>query len=966
MSKRKYGLSPIALVGILAIALILALYAGRFYRSRPSFLREGCDSFTKGWTDAQGEPISLPGKLSGQTACRIISALPDSLPDNAAISLSTNYLSVEAFVNGVSVYTWNPEENAAFHQPIGLSWYLIRLPQASQGKELELVLRSPYSNHDIQVNRLALGGETTLVLDTIAGNLDVVVLFFVLIIMAFLLLFPSVIFRRKVFQGASYLYLSLFMALAALWIITDANILLLFPVNLTFLCYVSYFCFMLMPVVFLLFIRELCIYGRRIFHISAAAGMLNFILCVALMLLGILDLNQTLFTTHLFILYTLIVSLVLCFFEFIKNKSTSMKEILLGMCVLGAAGIASLIRYYSIGVQDNSVLFRAGLSVFLFLLFWGALRRCMNQLMKSQSFETLARQIPGGICRLSDEQSLDILYANPFFYQIFNFTEKEAAENGFTCLAFIVHPDDFPVLKKAIKKAKTENRTSFELEFRHLKKHGETLWILACFNRMDDGSLTAVVIDITDRKQMEVQLRVREEEYRIAALHSGKMVLRYDVRKKTVYHQPGAAAVFGAPPVLSDVPESIIRMGVIAPDSVDAYRQLYSSILRGQPEGSAVVCIRDQVSGDFKWYRSDFTTVFDDDRTPLQAIISFYDVSQQREKEMAFEKWQQSYDALPRDSINYYEYNLTKDILEREEGDMLPRVPESVPRTVSAIALYTAETYVFPEDRAHYRNFCSVNRLLDCYDRGIRFDKIVCRRMSGLEDPLWTEASVQLIPDPYSSDVKGFILLQDIDEQKKTELLTLKQSKQDPLSGLLNRRAFIEQMNHLLKTGAPGIAHALIIMDIDYFKQVNDTLGHQTGDSVILDIAGKLSSTLRSGDLCGRLGGDEFIICLQDICLDHTLEKRMSYLCRLVKDDSRPGMRVSGSFGVAIYPHHGVTFQQLYQKADIALYTAKRQGRSQYVFYNEQMEHPSFSETETELTETIPRDPPDPGGSGQS
>jgi PAS domain-containing protein len=256
----------------------------------------------------------------------------------------------------------------------------------------------------------------------------------------------------------------------------------------------------------------------------------------------------------------------------------------------------------------------------------------------------------------------------------------------------------------------------------------------------------------------EAKLRISEEEYRIATRHSNKLILRLDIATRTTYRQSDIPTVFGVPIMLENVPESIINDGKVAPDSVETLRSFYNAIYTGEREGSAVVSMYDVDAGDFKWYHFDFTSIFDDSGKPAQAIISFYDVTLQRQKELAFQRWQQSFNAIPKSAANYYEYNLTADALEHEEGGMLAPLPDNTPRNLADVSAYIAKRHIYREDVKGWLAFMDRDRLLERYAGGLHTDKTEFRRLGG-GTPLWTSLNLQLIPDPYSSDVKAIFSL---------------------------------------------------------------------------------------------------------------------------------------------------------------------------------------------------------------
>ncbi len=433
------------------------------------------------------------------------------------------------------------------------------------------------------------------------------------------------------------------------------------------------------------------------------------------------------------------------------------------------------------------------------------------------------------------------------------------------------------------------------------------------------------------------QLRVHEEEYRIAARQSDKHVMRFDVARRTLLQGEEDHRLFGDAREVPGMPERAVTAGLVAEESAADFRAFFDAMLIGKPAGSCTLRLRG-AGGTGVWYRGEFTMIFSAAHEPLQAVISFFDVSEQREKELAYQKWKQSYAEMAPTGMNYYEYNLTRDTLDSETGRMLPTLPEGARRSLSQMVNYLTERYVSPLDEQRFRAFFQRNRLLEAYGHGIRSDRLEFRRLDAADHPLWTVATVQLIADPYSSDVQAFLLLKDVDAQKRDEMTVRARSYTDPLTGLLNRTAFEEQLNAFLQRGESDGMHALMMLDVDGFKRVNDTFGHQFGDRVLIDIAASLRTMMRSDDLIGRIGGDEYMICLKNV-RDGAgfLEKKAGGICRALDRQFGSETAISGSVGVALYPRDGKTFEELYNRADKALYYAKHHGKNRYVVYHEEL-----------------------------
>lgn len=162
----------------------------------------------------------------------------------------------------------------------------------------------------------------------------------------------------------------------------------------------------------------------------------------------------------------------------------------------------------------------------------------------------------------------------------------------------------------------------------------------------------------------------------------------------------------------------------------------------------------------------------------------------------------------------------------------------------------------------------------------------------------------------------------------------------DDLTGLYDRKALRTQIQRVLKNldntrlrkCGSTVSGAFVIIDLDCFKQVNDTYGHPSGDQLLAHISNILKSNIRSSDIIGRLGGDEFIIFLTNIMSPEHVEAKVSELSRTVQSSLQTipeWNQVTISVGVALAPRDGREFDLLYQKADLALYEAKKAGKNQ-------------------------------------
>ena len=159
-----------------------------------------------------------------------------------------------------------------------------------------------------------------------------------------------------------------------------------------------------------------------------------------------------------------------------------------------------------------------------------------------------------------------------------------------------------------------------------------------------------------------------------------------------------------------------------------------------------------------------------------------------------------------------------------------------------------------------------------------------------------------------------------------------KRARTDPLTGLWNRHHFGEQLQRTLnEADRYGTPVSLVLVDIDHFKRVNDTWGHEAGDSVLKQVARILQEGVRSVDICVRYGGEEIALLLAQTDSEHAVEVAERLRARICAQPLRHGLAditVTASFGVATYPETVKVRDQLFPASDKALYIAKHEGRN--------------------------------------
>lgn len=251
-------------------------------------------------------------------------------------------------------------------------------------------------------------------------------------------------------------------------------------------------------------------------------------------------------------------------------------------------------------------------------------------------------------------------------------------------------------------------------------------------------------------------------------------------------------------------------------------------------------------------------------------------------------------------------------------------------------ALWTASPtfwaeHIHPEDR----------------DWAVKFSATEAARLVGYEFEyrmlasdgriVWVHESVKVVTDVKGRPAQLVGIMLDITARKKSESQLYYLANHDALTGLANRNLVRERLEHALQLASRhGTGLAVMFIDLDRFKIVNDTLGHHAGDQLLKEAAVRLKQCLRDSDTIARQGGDEFVVLIEQVseALDLSGMAR-----KLLFQLSQPFMllgqefHISASIGISVYPHDGGDANTLMKNADVAMYRAKEQGRNTFQYY---------------------------------
>lgn len=416
-------------------------------------------------------------------------------------------------------------------------------------------------------------------------------------------------------------------------------------------------------------------------------------------------------------------------------------------------------------------------------------------------------------------------------------------------------------------------------------------------------------------------------KYVQAALeHSKNIVFEYNQRIRVVRLKTDIRNPLFCCGVMTYVPRSFVSLNVLAPDSIQVFEQLFKTI---RTEASCQGDVQVISQNKEIWYRISMNNIYDDRGTLIDTVGSVVDVSAQKKREEEIKEKLMIQDTLISNALSYAKVDLKKGILLELDGqENRMRYQNFINKIISNKVIEEQKGYV------------QKNLSLESLRKEVQQDKEVVEiqfLMKQEEAYRWVSCCVyRVFADEANT---ALFIISDIDDKKREEIALKERAERDGLTGLYNATTARTKISEILsQDNSMQQKHVFVLFDLDNYKQINDTFGHDYGDQVLVEIANLLNERFRSSDIVGRLGGDEFIVLLRDIKSYDYAEYLIDELCKSIHKIYREGgkeVTLSASVGMAMSPDDGTTIEQLYKRSDIAQYEVKKNGKNGYKRYEQ-------------------------------
>ncbi|MGA7673344.1 MAG: PAS domain S-box protein [Nitrolancea sp.] len=540
-------------------------------------------------------------------------------------------------------------------------------------------------------------------------------------------------------------------------------------------------------------------------------------------------------------------------------------------------------------------------------------------------YRSLVEQVPAVIYIAAIDELSTTVYVSPQMTALLGYTPQEWLADPRSWLNAL-HPDDRDhMLNEIVPRSRD---ASLQSEYRLRAIDGRYVWvrdeaILIADERGQPLYWQGFLLDITERKRAEDELLSLDEKYRSLVDNANDVIITYDASGQIIFANQMFMKRYGY-----DYQETmqLSVLDLVHPDDVGWVRDYFEQRGRGEAVPGAYQLRTLTKDGSIVYIDVNTSPIVNADGRPaaIQAIIR--DVSERHLAERLLAESEQRYRSL-------FYHNPDAVFSLDPSGRCLaanPACEEITGYTSDEILSRPWSAFIVNED---------LKPTLRHFTRSVRGEpqtfEVSIVRKSGQRARL----SVTTVPIMVGDQIVGIYgIAKDETERRALEEELAHQAFHDSLTHLPNRMLFLDRLQQALsRTERSQSMLAVLFLDLDNFKVINDSLGHEVGDQLLMNVAERLRGSMRGGDTAARLGGDEFILLLDQIHSVHEAERVAQRVHEVLKEPFFVGQRevfVTPSIGIAVSTSSDDRPDDLLRNADVAMYRAKRNGRGCYEIFD--------------------------------
>lgn len=415
--------------------------------------------------------------------------------------------------------------------------------------------------------------------------------------------------------------------------------------------------------------------------------------------------------------------------------------------------------------------------------------------------------------------------------------------------------------------------------------------------------------------------------------HPGQEMFEYNELKHMIYFHTDRCLLQGEEKKESDFPRCWIERGMVHPYFAESFRNILT-LVKEQKDRQMLDLLLKGKEGRYEWFRMETERIGSEEQDVNTLIVSLCPIVEKQMLHLQYVRTNDFYRSILTETEAYIEVDLEENLILSGGGQWQRYAGESLEQNMryQEIVDRYARLVVLEEDYQEYHAHMSREEIQKNYRDGKSTVYHQFRRKTGNGGYRWMELVIHVFQEQITKKMYALIYLRDIDAKKRRHLDQEWAASRDPLTGVLNRTTFMKWVKQYMEQNAgKEETCALMMFDIDCFKQINDTQGHQTGDEILKTFVKILDDFFGSLGYVGRLGGDEFMVfmrrCEPVEALDGLLERFLSVLHR-----AEP-VPFSSSVGIYLVTGERFDYEEAVKRADEALYESKRSGKDTYRYW---------------------------------
>lgn len=515
---------------------------------------------------------------------------------------------------------------------------------------------------------------------------------------------------------------------------------------------------------------------------------------------------------------------------------------------------------------------------------------------------------------------------------LFGYSRQEFEEQFQQNFYKLVHPDDRQHLRASLRKPPV-SAGSFHVRYRVITKEHSELFLLENGLVCDDGSFFCVLAEATGQSvpcswEEKAQQRLKAL---IQAIPGGVIYLHFNGKKFSLLDASESFyRLFG---YRKEEYLNMARSSLgVSRAFVGEHQKMVHTINRWLLQGAAYPLAEEyriqRKDGSFAWVAAQISVVCrEENNWELQFL--FNDSSMYR---MIMQDLKKDQRHIMQESISgdvLFDYEVATDLLHM--SNQYNKLRDHVSEIDGYSEKVVAEMLVHPADVPVFRH------LIDGLQSDLKFSNTLLRFRHRDGKYYWYHLIGASITDDSGKIVRVVGKAINMNRQRQEMIELVERVQRDPFTRLYNKTMTETLVKQLLSREREK-SHAMLIIDLDNFKEINDTFGHLHGDAVLVEFSRILRLKFEDKNIAGRIGGDEFLVFLQGEHRKEALREKAREVCRMFQQsESLASMHhlLSASVGIAITPDDGISYEELFHKADQALYVSKRTGKGNVIFYSE-------------------------------